>query len=94
MSYDFETRICGIPCLIRYDVLGDYHPATMWEPESHPELEWQVLDTRGRPALWLERKMTIKDDKALTDECWEHYEGECEAAQESLAEYQYERRYG
>jgi hypothetical protein len=59
----FETRVQGIPCLA--------------ESLSQEEMIFRILDRNGRPAPWLERKLTEKDyDKieddfllALSEEC-------------------------
>jgi hypothetical protein len=67
-----ETRISGIPCLVElthyargrsylYGPPGDCYD----EPE---EIEFKVLDRRGRPAPWLERKMSFKDQGRIEDE--------------------------
>jgi hypothetical protein len=63
---EFESRVCGIPCVIKYSVHGNGPCA---------ELEWQVCDQRGRPADWLTRKMTSSDEFRVIDECWDHDEG-------------------
>lgn len=67
-----ETRIAGIPCIIRLDrVIGRYLPAKIYaEPEycyeaQYPEVEFTVCDRRGRPAPWLERKMTMAEGMAI-----------------------------
>ena len=60
-------RLHGIPCLIgvtHYDsVSGSYSrnaPSDM-DYYGYSESEWTVLDQRGRPAPWLDRKLTAKD---------------------------------
>jgi hypothetical protein len=61
-----ETSIAGIPCLIRVD---DYQVVKPWPgpastaPSSddyhgYVEIDYTVCDRRGRPAPWLEDKMT------------------------------------
>ena len=61
--------MAGIPCLIEpthvlvvkpnhnADNSGDYY--------GYSEVEFDVLDMRGRPAQWLARKMTDKDREAI-----------------------------
>lgn len=46
---EIETRVAGIPCLI----------GVRWFARNgnRSESEWDVLDRRGRPAAWLERKL-------------------------------------
>ena len=63
---EIESRISGIPCLIRVthfeSVRGSYSynaPSDM-DYYGYTECEWEVLDRRGRPAAWLERKLTDK----------------------------------
>ena len=66
---EFKARACGIPCIVR---VVDYEPADPgyfrghpdnWEPGDPGEITLQILDQRGRPAPWLERKL----DKAQWD---------------------------
>jgi hypothetical protein len=54
----------GIPAIIRVThfvkVRGSYSynaPSDM-DYHGYTDSEWEVLDTRGRPADWLERKIT------------------------------------
>ena len=82
MSYEFEARACGIPCTIRVLTWDAYRPAVIRaDPgDSHPaeggEGEWELLDSRGRPAPWLERKLTPAEREridALVYEKMENY---------------------
>ncbi len=61
----FDHRICGIPCQIQVTY---FHNEPPWSgsAETAPsdldyygycELEFDVLDRRGRKAEWLERKL-------------------------------------
>lgn len=67
---EIDARIAGIPCLI--GVLAFSHtPGTYSRNADCPddyygsiESDWVVLDRRGRPAAWLERKL---DDNARSD---------------------------
>lgn len=61
---EFEDRVAGIPCVIAVTYWEPFRPGFLSGP---PELcypdeggcgEWEVLDRRGRPAPWLERKLT------------------------------------
>ncbi|APL99266.1 hypothetical protein [Bordetella phage CN2] len=62
--FAFEDRVAGIPCLIAVHSWEPYVPAQISGPPEHcypaegGEGEWSVLDRRGRPAPWLERKLT------------------------------------
>lgn len=66
-----ETRISGIPCLIEASVNGTYTPAkTDADPgrcyeAEYPEIEFDVLDRRGRPAPWLAKKLTQADTNRI-----------------------------
>jgi hypothetical protein len=76
MSYiaEIESRVAGIPCLIgvtHFDsVSGSYSynaPSDM-DYYGYSESEWDVLDRRGRPAAWLERKLTDDDRQRIEQE--------------------------
>ena len=69
-----ESRISGIPCIIRvtyFDgVAGSYSynaPSDM-DYYGYTESEWEVLDRNGRPAAWLERKLTDADRSRIDQE--------------------------
>jgi hypothetical protein len=61
------ARIARIPCLIdvthAIDVPGsfDFNAGSDWDYLGYRECEFTVCDRRGRPAPWLERKMTQDD---------------------------------
>ena len=68
-----ETRICGIPCRVDARVLV-VPGSRSWNAPSdldywgYTEVDFTVLDRRGRPASWLERKMTDYDRERLEEE--------------------------
>ncbi len=80
---EIESRVAGIPCVIgvtRYDC---YSPASA---SGQPELcspacggvgDWVVLDRRGRPAPWLEKKLTRDDIERIDDEIYDVMEDAC-----------------
>jgi hypothetical protein len=76
MSYiaEIETRVAGIPCIIGVthfeSVRGSfsYHAASDMDYHGYIESEWVVCDRRGRPAPWLERKLTDKDTSRIESE--------------------------
>ena len=84
MIAEIESRVAGIPCLIGVtefqSVRGSYsyHADSDMDYYGYTESEWVVLDTRGRPAAWLERKLTSADRsrieqeiaKAMTEEAY------------------------
>jgi hypothetical protein len=69
MTYlaEIESTVAGIPCLIGVtefsSVRGSYSynaPSDM-DYYGYTESCWEVLDRRGRPAAWLDRKLTGSD---------------------------------
>jgi hypothetical protein len=58
---EIETRVSGITCLIgviEYTAIpGDSHADSDLDFYGYVESSWQLLDRRGRPAAWLERKL-------------------------------------
>lgn len=59
-----ESRVAGIPCIIQTGRIsisqGNHSPQAETPDEyyGHCDIEFDVLDRRGRPAPWLERKLT------------------------------------
>lgn len=62
-----HTRIANIPCQIEVTNYSPAIRARTWGPPEHcypsepEEIEIEVLDRRGRPAPWLQRKMSDED---------------------------------
>ena len=71
-----NTTISGIPCEVRVTHYPPYFPATWWEPADGPEIEFEVLDTKGYKAEWLARKMTKADEERIATECLEYIRAE------------------
>lgn len=78
---DFESTVAGIPCRIEItyfnQVKGD--PTTWssdWDYYGYTEIEFDVLDRRGRPAPWLERKLTDAMKLAINEEIEEFMGGD------------------
>jgi hypothetical protein len=76
MTYlaEIESTVAGIPCLIGVtefsSVSGSYSynaPSDM-DYYGYTESEWVVLDRRGRPAAWLERKLTDAERSRIEQE--------------------------
>jgi len=73
MAYiaEIESRVAGIPCIIGvveyFSVAGSYsqNAASDWDYHGYSESDWVVCDRRGRPAPWLERKLTDKDSSRI-----------------------------
>jgi len=78
---EFESTVCGIPCIIRVTDYESYVAAyTTGLPENcYPSEggcgDWEVLDRRGRPAAWLERKLTDSERSRIDDEVFSLMEG-------------------
>ena len=72
-----SAHVAGIPCLIKYAIHGEYRPAKVDAPPEYcyeaeyPEVDFEVLDRRGNPAPWLERKLTSEDRDRIENECLE-----------------------
>ena len=72
MSTDdlYAFRVRGIPCLIRvtdYSYQRSDHRCTDSDVDYHgfEDVDFEVLDQRGRPAPWLERKMSASDEDSV-----------------------------
>ena len=90
----FNSRIQGIPCKIE---ITDYAPpelkivtCTTINPPDPGELEWIVLDRRGREADWLADKLTKADRQRIDDEAVDFIQQEKAEAAISAAEYRAE----
>jgi hypothetical protein len=76
MTYlaEIESTVAGIPCLIGVtefsSVRGSYsyHADSDMDYYGYTESEWVVLDRRGRPAAWLERKLTDAECSRIEQE--------------------------
>ena len=76
-----NTRIAGIPCRV---LVTAYHPGVSartcaevddcFEGEA-PELEFAVLDQRGRPAPWLAAKLTAPESARIERELLTYCQG-------------------
>ena len=86
MTYlaEIESTVAGIPCLIGVtefsSVSGSYSynaPIGM-DYNAYTESCWEVLDRRGGPAAWLDRKLTGADrcriereiEEAMTEDAY------------------------
>jgi hypothetical protein len=75
MTYiiEIEHRVAGIPCLIGVSSY-EHTPGTYssradsdYEYYGWTDADWQILDRRGRPAAWLERKLKEDDRREIED---------------------------
>jgi hypothetical protein len=84
MSYiaEIEARVAGIPCLIGVTSWWPYVPARTYGPpeDCYPEEggygDWEVLDRRGRPAPWLSKKLCSRDEQAIEELLFEHFDNQ------------------
>lgn len=58
-----ESNICGIPCLLGVTYYHSQKPNySSWDSDvdyyGYTEMEYDILDRKGYPAKWLERKVT------------------------------------
>ena len=67
MAYQFASKVCGIPCIIRVD--------TYFKDDE--EVEYTVLDRKGYPAAWLERKLSPKEHSRIIVEISQVMAEEC-----------------
>lgn len=76
---EIETRVAGIPCVIGVvdyiSVAGSYsqNADSDWDYHGYSESEWVVCDRRGRPAPWLEKKLTSKIEAEIELEIAEYF---------------------
>ena len=81
MSVQFEACVAGIPAQVRVDqflrVKGSYSRNAPSDLDFHgyTEVSFTILDRRGRPAPWLERKMTDAEKERITGLVLEEMEG-------------------
>lgn len=70
---EIEARVAGIPCLIG---VTDFHRTSgsyvYSAPSDHDycgtvEVSFDVLDRRGRPAAWLERKLDATEREDIEE---------------------------
>lgn len=70
---EFNTYVGGIPCICR---VTDYQREKQWSQDRYGEVhppepavfEFVILDRKGYPAAWLEKKLTSDDSTRLYDE--------------------------
>lgn len=96
-----KTRVCGIPCLIG---VSYHHCTPPWRGSplscdsdsdyyGYTESDWRILDSRGRIAEWLERKLKDEDRRRIEAEIDEYFEEEEKWHKTEAAIAHYEDRY-
>lgn len=75
---EIETKVAGIPCIVGVTecsmVRADCGADSDWDYTGYSELQWVVLDRRGRPAPWLQRKVTDEDEERINEEIFNQME--------------------
>ncbi len=69
---EFDSRVQGIPCVVRVDHFDRVAPNSRADSDmdylGYEELDYTICDRRGRAAPWLERKATAQDhDRIYND---------------------------
>ena len=77
---DIATRCAGIPCIARVTHYLKQQPLgtsadSDWDCYGYEEIEFDLCDQRGRPAPWLERKLSDQDNDRIQNEISEAYSG-------------------
>ena len=74
---EIEARVAGIPCIIGVDgfaaVKGSSSGQSDLDYRGYTEAQWEVCDRRGRPAPWLERKLTERDSDAIEEKIADYF---------------------
>ena len=72
----FQTKVCGIPCTVVVTLYRKAVPMRIYgsgmgdcDPPEPEEFEFQLLDRKGYPAPWLEKKLTPQ----LEEEVFQHF---------------------
>ncbi len=81
-NMEIETRVSGIPCIAKVTHFfrqaphrGSAHTCDSdMDYYGYTECEFEILDRRGRPAAWLERKVTDDDRQRIEQEITEQLE--------------------
>ena len=69
---DYRIRVLGgLPAIGRVHSYIPYSAATWEEPADGPEVEFDILDSRGRKADWLDRRITDAQRKHIEIELLE-----------------------
>lgn len=84
---EIDTHIQGIPCQIK--IVSYVHQRPLGRSADsdidcygYTDFEYEVLDRRGHPAAWLERKMTDLDRERVEIEIEEYKRDERESREE------------
>jgi len=74
MTIEIQTRCAGIPCIAR---VAHYQSFLSWGGSDldYIEVQFELLDRRGRPAPWLEAKRNQKIDAQIEQDIIKGMEG-------------------
>lgn len=76
---EIETRVAGIPCIIGVTDYSstsgsyNYNAASDHDYYGYSESCWEVCDRRGRPAPWLAKKLTSREESRIESEIAEYF---------------------
>ena len=81
-NMEIETRVSGIPCIAKVTHYSRQEPHrgsaqscdSDWDYTGFTECEFDILDRSGKPAAWLERKVTDDDRQRIEQEITKHLE--------------------
>jgi hypothetical protein len=82
--HQLDAEICGIPCIIgvttyeRVQGSFSYNAPSDMDYHGYEEIEFDVLNRRGRPAPYLERRMTDDERESIEDDIRTHFKEELE----------------
>lgn len=73
---NIASTVAGIPCLVHVDyclvVKGNSRADNPDDYYGYTEVEFTVLDRRGREAPWLEKKLSDEDTHRIKNEILEN----------------------
>ena len=74
-----DTHIAGIPCQVEVTHFFIQKPMgpqadSDWDCYGYASIDFDVLDRKGYPAAWLEKKMTPADVERIEQELIEAHE--------------------
>jgi len=73
---EIETRVAGIPCIVAVEEYfeGSFNYNAASDVDYYGSCSWVVLDRRGRPAPWLERKLDRDECRRIDAEVAEYFQ--------------------
>jgi hypothetical protein len=76
-EYVIESHVAGIPCLIAVSECN-IQPGCSWADNSddyygYSDISYDILDSKGYHAAWLEKKISSAEDDRIVDLIIEHH---------------------